>query len=198
MNYVVTLEGLEHRGRLECSIDGCFVPAYAKGWCEKHYSRARRHGDPTVVLQRGRPSEAFGTLRERFDAKVARDANEWGCWEWTGAHHELGYGRINDRSTGELRQLRAHVLAWEWENGPVPEGKELDHFLYPMACIGPACCNPGHVRPVTHAENMARSVHAISPTCKRGHPRTNETIYERPDGRRDCRACRREREGSRP
>ena len=32
-----------------CSIEGCSKPAVSRGWCEKHYSRWKRHGDPNVV-----------------------------------------------------------------------------------------------------------------------------------------------------
>lgn len=34
-----------------CSIDGCESPVLAHGWCNRHYLRWRRHGDPTVDLR---------------------------------------------------------------------------------------------------------------------------------------------------
>lgn len=37
-----------------CSIDGCDSPVRARGWCDTHYSRYRRHGDPLYVTRRGR------------------------------------------------------------------------------------------------------------------------------------------------
>lgn len=39
-----------------CSIDGCDKPARRSraGWCEKHYMRWYRHGDPMTVLPRAR------------------------------------------------------------------------------------------------------------------------------------------------
>ena len=183
-----------------CSMDGCEKHEFARGWCSMHWARWRAHGDPTIVKKRGRPSEAFGSLRERFDAKVEKDYGEWGCWRWVGAHHELGYGRINDRSTGELRQLRAHVVAWEWENGPVPEGEELDHFRFPERCIGPACCNPEHLEPKSHKENSLRSltappaINARRTTCKEGHP-FDVVRYVKGRRRRECSICvRRQRQ----
>lgn len=32
-----------------CTIDGCVRPQKSRGWCQAHYERWRRHGDPTVV-----------------------------------------------------------------------------------------------------------------------------------------------------
>lgn len=37
-----------------CTIDGCSREHYARGWCNSHYLRWRRHGDPTVVKGTGR------------------------------------------------------------------------------------------------------------------------------------------------
>lgn len=34
---------------MTCSIDDCTAPVWARGWCQKHYTRWQRHGDPTVV-----------------------------------------------------------------------------------------------------------------------------------------------------
>ena len=36
-----------------CSIPGCGKPARARGWCNTHWRRWRRHGDPTVVILSG-------------------------------------------------------------------------------------------------------------------------------------------------
>lgn len=42
---------------MECSITDCDNPAAARGLCAKHYMRARRTGDPTVVRKRGPTSD---------------------------------------------------------------------------------------------------------------------------------------------
>jgi hypothetical protein len=73
-----------------------------------------------------------------------------GCWLFTGFLTTKGYGHIRDG-----RKMRAaHVVIWEAKNGPVPNGKELDH----VQCQRKACCNPDHVEPVTHIENIRRAV----------------------------------------
>lgn len=182
-----------------CSIitngEVCGRPEFCRRMCQMHYGRVRAHGDPHIKLKPGLPSGHKGTLRERFDRKVIRNFNEWGCWKWIGAHHELGYGRINDTTPdGERLQLRAHVIAWEWENGPVPSGKELDHFRFPDRCIGPACCNPAHLKAVSHRENSLRAisagpaVNARKTHCPEGHPYDMER-YSKGHRRRECSIC---------
>lgn len=40
-----------YRGvRMTCSVKGCNRDVIARGWCMKHYLRARRHGDVSVTL----------------------------------------------------------------------------------------------------------------------------------------------------
>lgn len=41
-----------------CSIEGCDGRSYTKGWCKKHYSRWRRHGDASYE----RPTHATCTV----------------------------------------------------------------------------------------------------------------------------------------
>src|SRR5690606_27089460 len=70
--------------------------------------------------------------------------------------------------------------------GPIPAGLVIDHL-----CGNTSCCNPEHLEAVTNAENMRRRAKR-SATCASGHPWTPENTYIRPNGRRDCRACKRE------
>ncbi len=87
-----------------------------------------------------------------------------------------------------------HKVAYEELVGTVPEGAELDHL-----CRVRACCNPAHLEPVTHRENVERggsltNDNAAKTACSRGHAFTpeNTAIQTYPDGRfmrRRCRAC---------
>jgi DNA-binding CsgD family transcriptional regulator len=38
-----------------CAVHDCQRPAITRGWCEMHYRRWRRHGDPLMVGTPGRP-----------------------------------------------------------------------------------------------------------------------------------------------
>jgi len=70
-----------------------------------------------------------------------------GCWIWQRSKDRKGYGQI--RVDGRLTY--AHRYMYERHVGTIPAGLELDHL-----CCVPACCNPAHLEPVTHAENVRR------------------------------------------
>jgi hypothetical protein len=119
---------------------------------------------------------------ERFLPRV--DQMGEGCWLWTGDLDGRGYGSFFD---GE-RTRKAYRWGYEFFMGPIPEGMELDHL-----CRVPACVNPDHLEPVTHAENMRRSAPATSAYCVHGHEFTPENTHVNAKGHRGCRACWRER-----
>ena len=73
-----------------------------------------------------------------------------GCWIWTGATLNEGYGKIGVGRRGEGHRL-AHRIMYELLRGPIPDGKELDHL-----CRFPRCINPWHLEPVTRSENQLR------------------------------------------
>lgn len=130
-------------------------------------------------------SKRCKTPMESFHAKHFVDQGS-GCWLWTGATTEAGYGVF------WARPLRyAHVFAYEMFIGPIPEGLELDH-----KCRVRNCCNPRHLEPVTHAENTRRGIAGVlyeHPThCPKGHPYSGENLSLRFDGRRRCKECKRE------
>jgi hypothetical protein len=113
-----------------------------------------------------------------------------GCWEWLGYRNPDGYGESGGRGV--------HRRAYEEAVGAIPDGMEIDHLCHNRACV-----NPAHLEVVTHAENMRRSAPATKTHCVNGHPYDEANTYWhpydeantywRPSGRRDCRACIRER-----
>ena len=112
-----------------------------------------------------------------------------GCWLWSGAIADTGYGSIRT-SRPEPRTLLAHRLSYELTNGPIPEGLELDH-----KCRVRCCVNPEHLEPVTHSVNHRRGIgfNRRKMHCPKGHSYAGENlrIGIRGDGSkfRMCRIC---------
>lgn len=73
------------------------------------------------------------------------------CWIWDGSKSH-GYG-INKRIRGPRKM--AHVIYYERDRGPVPDGLQLDHL-----CRITDCVNPDHLEAVTNTVNTQRSSRA--------------------------------------
>ena len=97
-------------GKVTCKYPGCPEPIRGRGWCNKHWQRWRKHGDPSIVLSSHRL-----TPEQRFWAKVNKNGPvpaakpELGpCWAWKPAKAG-GYGRF--RASPE-RLTPAHRFAY--------------------------------------------------------------------------------------
>ncbi|MFE0326316.1 HNH endonuclease [Streptomyces sp. NPDC058960] len=78
--------------------------------------------------------------------------------------------------------------------GPIPDGMQLDHL-----CRERRSVRPDHLEPVTLVQNVMRgesptAVNARKTHCRRGHGLDGDNLYVKPDGRRVCVTCRRERD----
>lgn len=114
-----------------CSVEDCDSNARTRGWCNSHYARWRRYGDPLGEQQKRTPipmEEAFWSSVEKTDH----------CWNWTGGRSGSGYG--------VFRRKYVHRIAYQMANGELPD--LIDHI-----CHNPLCVNSQHLRPATRKQN---------------------------------------------
>ncbi len=111
-----------------------------------------------------------------------------GCWIWIGHKNNRGYGCFEIKQ----KEYKAYRLTYEYWNGKIPEGLEIDHL-----CRNTSCVNPSHLEAVTHKENVVRGLtgkinhwSANKTHCKKGHEFNKENTYIRPDGWRACKICK--------
>lgn len=137
------------------------------------------------------------TLFEKYMAKFIVPEPNTGCWLWTAALSDGGYGTASFGPKGTKRIRIVHRVTYTLFVGPIPQGLHLDHL-----CRVRSCCNPRHLEPVTQAENNRRGdagkYNLIKTTCPLGHPyNEGNTAIVFQSGKytkRICVTCRRENE----
>ncbi len=108
-----------------CATAGCVAPSH---------SRSARKTIQSHVKE----------MMDRVDRSGGPDA----CWPWTGPRDHKGYGRVG-------RSHKAHRLAWESVNGPIPQMPGHHGACVLHRCDEPPCCNPAHLFLGTNRDNVA-------------------------------------------
>lgn len=160
---------------MTCSVYGCEKRLFAKGLCQSHYERLRRHGDP--LGGRVSPGVAMGFLT----GAVSTDTDD--CIEWPFASTGGGYGKIS--IDGELVSVPSEVLLRSGRTKPSPRHVAAHA---PKVCHNRKCINPRHLRWATASENAADKI--LDGTDNRGSSHGNHKLHEPdiPKIRDDCRA----------
>lgn len=97
------------------------------------------------ILKSKRPSDIIRRIID--NCQINKDTH---CWGWQGANSGegngagRGYGRISiDSHTSAV-----HRVMWSCVHGYLPSKKQIDH-----TCNNRICCNPDHLKMVTHKQN---------------------------------------------
>ena len=130
----------------KCKTRGCDRKSEAKGLCNRHYENLRIYGN--VIPRRDRN---LGEIIKEIGWTITKN----GCWEWNGKKNWNGYGMIDIKRLGIVRQ-RAHRIVFEYLTGQKIGDKVLCH-----TCDNPPCVNPKHLFMGTMADN-------VNDMCKKG------------------------------
>lgn len=126
-----------------CSVDGCGKPRYKREFCNAHYLKLRRHGDPLVGKTR-----LSGPFRREW---LDKHALSWGdkdqCLIFPFSLSPNGYGQAT-LENGDVTGVHRYVCTAQHGAPPSPD-YEAAH-----SCGNRPCVNRWHIRWATRAENM--------------------------------------------
>jgi len=122
-----------YRLQTKCRADGCKRIQAAHYYCRPHERLALS----------SRPAAAQARTLQLFRGHIEPD-QETGCWLWTGATNDNGYGLFSAGGT-----WLAHRFSYVWFYGGTAPRRVLDH----LCAVDVRCVRPDHLWPVTNGTN---------------------------------------------
>lgn len=154
---------------MTCSLDGCSKLVFSRGWCQMHYARWLRHGDPSFTRtpgrETGRRTRGGPYIYIRLPGCPLADSGGW-IAEHRAVMWALG---LLVNKTDLVHHVNGDKTDNRRENLEVLSASEH----------------------MSHHQAARRGTH-----CKNGHEMTPENTFVRKGqpNRRECRECQRERQ----
>lgn len=150
--------------RAICSVAGCDKPHLAQTYCERHYRRFKKHGDPEAG------GTAQGELRRYIDTIVLPFAGD-DCLIWPYGRDKDGYAQGGYPG---IKSHRAYRAVCELVHGAPPSPKH--HAAHSCGRGHEGCISPSHLSWKTPSEN-AEDTRAHG-TMMMGSGHTNSKLTE--------------------
>lgn len=140
-NQIEPVEGGRVAAQSLCKIDGCGKRMVGRGWCDAHYRRWKRHGDPEAGrVPHGEPTRWL--LAHTHHAGPE-------CLKWPYGVSDEGYGKIAQ----DRRWRNASRVMCEIVHGPAPS--PAHQACHSCGKGHEACVSPAHLYWGTPTENNA-------------------------------------------
>lgn len=107
-----------------CTLDDCDKPFVALGYCKKHLTRFRRHGDPTVRLTNSKPG-SYDAVHQRLFFRKGR-ASDHDCVDCGGQAEQWSYDNSDPDELVGRRGRRYSLDLERYSPRCVPCHREFD------------------------------------------------------------------------
>lgn len=148
-----------------CCVNGCNNKVRGLGYCNRHYLRFKRHGDPLG----GRETMNGAPMQFIYDVALAYAGND--CLKWPFYIRADGRGQVRFRGRDQLSSRVVCILA---HGEPPSPSYEAAHSCG-KGHLG--CVNPKHLRWATMMENeLDKFIHGTTPSgSKNGMAKLTES-----------------------
>jgi predicted XRE-type DNA-binding protein len=130
-----------------CSIEGCNKKLFGRGWCQAHWAKWRKYGDPLAGRNYAPRGAGYAWILEH----VAYDGED--CLFWPFSRGKWGYGDL--WVDGKHWPVHRFMCQLVYGDPPSPSHEVLHSCG--NGCLG--CTNPNHLRYGTSKENSADTIH---------------------------------------
>ncbi len=166
------------RGVDICAVEGCSRVVQSKGYCDPHYKRFWRYGDP---LGGSTPRGALLAFLKDLIGHQGED-----CVKWPYGGDDNGYGMLKFEGKTQTASRVMCIL----EHGPPEDPKH--EAAHNCGKGNEGCVNPRHLRWASHADNqrdrLDHGTHNRGGQRRSNHQMTEDTVVEirrrRADGER--------------